>query len=281
MFRRIKAKQQAAAKVSPDNRLTAICGGCGEQYEYQCIHVTPRKRRFCSDSCYQRQRQGLGMHYMQGPAERPCRGCGSLFNPIWRRRVWRAYCSKPCYQLRKSRDAWARGEEQRKGRRREARAARAADEIRAFQESPPKCADCGCDQAWELRRRMRCAACQKKHNSASVMRSYYTNPETRRKMLDAAKRRSHRRRAQGAGEDVSWREVMERDGWKCRRCGVKTSEEHRMGHPRKAVLGHIYALSAGGEHSYANVCCLCHSCNVADGVNKVAIQYHLEVASHG
>jgi hypothetical protein len=275
MFRRIKEKQQAAAKASPDNRLTAICGGCGEQYEYQCIRTAPRSRRHCSDRCRSRVYQARWAHDWRQETS-SCTVCGDEMPKYGGGRV-RMFCSAACKAEAHKENAARRERE----RSREAKAVRAAEEIRAFQESPSKCADCGCDQTWELRRRMRCEACQKKHASATTMARYYSDEAFRQTMLDHARTRNHRMRDQAAGASVDWREVMERDGWKCRRCGVKTSEGHRIGHPRKAVLGHIYALSAGGEHSYSNVCCLCHSCNVADGVNKVAIQYHLEVASHG
>jgi hypothetical protein len=90
---------------------------------------------------------------------------------------------------------------------------------------------------------------------------------------------AHRRRARIAGaavvEEVSRRGVLDRDGWKCRVCGVAVRDDVARGHPRKAIMAHIVALKAGGDHSWANVACLCHGCNCRDGVNRIPIQFAL------
>ena len=57
-------------------------------------------------------------------------------------------------------------------------------------------------------------------------------------------------------------EVLERDGWRCRLCGVRTPKGHRGKNlPSSPELDHIVPLSKGGEHTPWNTQCLCRKCN--------------------
>ena len=47
--------------------------------------------------------------------------------------------------------------------------------------------------------------------------------------------------------------VLERDGYRCRDCGIMTGE---------LEVHHVRAVSAGGDHSPANLRCLCRSCHI-------------------
>lgn len=98
-----------------------------------------------------------------------------------------------------------------------------------------------------------------------------TDPRYRLRHRD----RDHRRRARllaAEHEPIRTRDVFNRDGWRCRICRRMTRDDVPIGHPRKANLGHIVALAAGGSHTHSNVCCLCHECNQRDGVNRLPIQ---------
>jgi 5-methylcytosine-specific restriction endonuclease McrA len=58
--------------------------------------------------------------------------------------------------------------------------------------------------------------------------------------------------------------VLERDGWRCQQCGVRTPKRLRGSyHPRAPEMDHIIPLAKGGEHSYRNTQCLCRTCNIA------------------
>jgi 5-methylcytosine-specific restriction endonuclease McrA len=48
-------------------------------------------------------------------------------------------------------------------------------------------------------------------------------------------------------------EVLERDGWRCQRCGVRTNLD----------VHHIYRRARGGEDEAANLTSLCRNCHRA------------------
>jgi len=76
-------------------------------------------------------------------------------------------------------------------------------------------------------------------------------------------------------EPVSWRRVMERDGWKCQHCGRETLENARgTGADNQPELDHVLPISQGGAHSYANTQCLCRACNAAKG-NRIEAEPRL------
>ncbi len=94
---------------------------------------------------------------------------------------------------------------------------------------------------------------QKAEHSAKMLALYHADP-------DNWSTRKKRRR------------LFERDGWKCRVCGVTVSDELPKGHAKRAVAMHIVAKATGGEWTDENMATGCHRCNVADGVNKIPIQ---------
>ena len=77
---------------------------------------------------------------------------------------------------------------------------------------------------------------------------------------------SHRKRARRFGckyEAVVTNKVLERDGYRCKLCGVKTPKRKRGTYDDDAPeLDHIVPLSKGGEHSYLNTQCACRKCNI-------------------
>jgi 5-methylcytosine-specific restriction endonuclease McrA len=80
---------------------------------------------------------------------------------------------------------------------------------------------------------------------------------------------THERRARKFGcfiEKVDKYRVFERDGWRCRICGVETPR-HLSGtkDDRAPQLDHKVPLSKRGPHSYANTQCACRRCNRIKG----------------
>ena len=63
-------------------------------------------------------------------------------------------------------------------------------------------------------------------------------------------------------ESVDPFKVFDRDGWRCRLCGIKTPKSKRGSYNNNAPeLDHIIPLSKGGAHSYLNTQCACRKCN--------------------
>lgn len=86
------------------------------------------------------------------------------------------------------------------------------------------------------------------------------------KVKEARKAQSKKRKAiqRGAkvGATFTYKQVFERDGWRCQLCGKVTPERKRgtISHNAPEV-DHIIPLSKGGEHSLNNAQTLCRACN--------------------
>ncbi len=74
--------------------------------------------------------------------------------------------------------------------------------------------------------------------------------------------RRARKKSNGKHELFDPLYVLERDGWRCKCCGVKTPKSKRgLIDDNAPELDHIVPLSCGGEHSRRNTQCLCRKCN--------------------
>jgi len=92
------------------------------------------------------------------------------------------------------------------------------------------------------------------------------------------KRRKHKRKAKEAnGENISPKAIYERDGYRCQHCGYKTRPDWGGNHDRHPSVDHIVPISAGGEHNWQNLQCLCRKCNSIKSNNKVPDQMCLEL----
>jgi len=126
-----------------------------------------------------------------------------------------------------------------------------------------------------------CKVCNQIH--PTLDKRWNACPIKAMKTRESVRMNSQRRRAAKKTtetEAVYAKRVFERDGWRCQRlgCGKKTTMNVPPRHDRRAVLGHVNALAAGGTHTYGNVVCLCHPCNAKDRVNREPIQFVMEVA---
>lgn len=80
----------------------------------------------------------------------------------------------------------------------------------------------------------------------------------------ARKKREALLRGASVGETVDPFDVFDRDGWRCKMCGVRTPRSKRGTYDDNAPeLDHIMPVSRGGEHSHRNTQCLCRACNLA------------------
>lgn len=71
-------------------------------------------------------------------------------------------------------------------------------------------------------------------------------------------------------ESVDPIRVLERDGWTCQLCGVRTPKRLRGTYEDCAPeVDHIVPIAVGGEHSYRNTQCACRKCNIAKGARPM------------
>lgn len=59
------------------------------------------------------------------------------------------------------------------------------------------------------------------------------------------------------------RQISERDGMKCRACGVEVRDDVDDRHPQKLNIDHVFPVSRGGTHAVENLQCLCRACNAS------------------
>lgn len=116
------------------------------------------------------------------------------------------------------------------------------------------CAECGCQFT------VRAA-----HGSRFQPTGTYCSRECQKRNADRTSTRIRRAKTKGAkAEPIDYNAVFKRDAWRCGICGRKTIRSERgTGSDRSPVIDHIVPLSAGGQHTYRNVQCACHSCNTA------------------
>ena len=158
-----------------------------------------------------------------GPrAERACMGCGAVFTPPTRTAVK----NEPVFCSR------------------ECVPARERSIFPACSIFPTTCATCFRHFCGRNNRSRACSApCRKEMHSA----------------YEATKRARTRG---GRVEAVKAFIVFERDGWRCRLCGVPTPKRLRGLRVANAPeLDHVVPLARGGTHTWDNVQCACMHCN--------------------
>lgn len=226
-----------------------------------------RPKRFCSDRCRGAARRAANLttgwcHFCGGSFSRPARGddCAK-------------YCSRSCYEnkktalklellsMRRISDAWKVVQPDVKGR--DVVAIEVAG-IRRLGRLTKKCktvrpcrGGCGKRMPGIAEYSRTCTDCANRLRLES---------ETYR-----ATRRRHRaaRRAIERGLDaerIDPIEVLEADGWRCYICGVDTPSELRGTYePNAPEVDHVIPLAAGGKHIRSNLRCACRSCNGTKG----------------
>lgn len=222
-----------------DTQLT--CRTCGAQF----IHAkVGRKPAFCGAGCkrvweneYRRSRRKKPSAITPS-MQKPCEGCRSIGG-----KTNRGLCRSCIAAQRRI----VRAGLMRRHSNRNHMPPRLVD-VR-----PPRevtCAECGCvhtysPQFGEDTRRFCSRECQK-------VAADRVSTKARRAILRGCK-----------VERVDPTKVLERDGWRCQRCGIKTPKGKRGTYESNAPeLDHIMPLALGGEHSYRNTQCLCRSCNM-------------------
>lgn len=111
-----------------------------------------------------------------------------------------------------------------------------------------------------------CAECQQVFTApATRRRRKFCGPRCSKRARKRVERSAQRARLRCVRvETVNPISVFERDGWRCKLCGVSTPRRLRGStEDRAPELDHIIPLAAGGEHSYRNTQCACRRCNGA------------------
>lgn len=97
---------------------------------------------------------------------------------------------------------------------------------------------------------------------------YRFDPEARRRSSRTAKARRRAIERGSHAERFDPIEVLNRDGWRCHICGVKTPKRLRGSYDDRAPeLDHIVPLAVGGKHTRINTACACRRCNIKKGSN--------------
>ncbi|WP_374001136.1 HNH endonuclease [Massilia sp. CFBP 13647] len=163
------------------------------------------------------------------PSAKECQVCAASFVPT---RSSRERCSRACDL------AHAR-----------VKALEAALEKHRAEARQIACEECQCEfcPLYGLGSTTLCAPCAEQRSRAQ-------------KRANRLKRKAVQRGA--TAEPVDPFKVFDRDGWRCKLCGVRTPKEKRGTYDDRAPeLDHIIPLSVGGEHSYRNTQCACRKCN--------------------
>lgn len=75
--------------------------------------------------------------------------------------------------------------------------------------------------------------------------------------------------------------ILERDGWRCKLCGVRTPRSKRGTYADDAPeIDHIIPIAEGGDHAEYNVQCLCRRCNAEKGaraLGQLGLNFRAEV----
>lgn len=110
-----------------------------------------------------------------------------------------------------------------------------------------------------------CAWCKESFTPKHLSSVYCTKKCSRRAgSANSPSRQSRKARIRGSAdvERFSPLDVLERDGWACKLCGIDTPKSLRGTTNHNAPeLDHIIPIAKGGPHSISNTQCLCRSCN--------------------
>lgn len=231
------------------------CAHCGAHVVQDGKH----RKIYCGDRC-----RAAARHIRRGPrpggprARRPavCGQCGADFQsiPSGGNGRWTAYCSRPCGQ--RSRQAAAGAVSRLVAS--EVKALRRIGRRKVKQVLTRKpCTGCGALVLGKLQWRRTCGACAAERSR-------------RHRRVAKALRRARQRAT--AVEPLDPIKVLERDGWRCRLCGIDTPP-HLRGtcDPAAPEMDHIVPLALGGAHTMDNVQCACRACNGAKGASVLPL----------
>lgn len=260
-----------------EDQLTLNCAQCSAEFQ------SPRKILYCSGSC--KYRTGYEKSRREN-AEKPklrhrktCAQCGTCFEHAWRSVVM--YCGKACKQIA-SKIRTGRLDPQEMAIREAARTATlerkaASTIVRDAVRSTRAAAIKAEKAALAARRPIACGICAKTFRAGVNGNAKYCSAACRAKSPAAiaakntekakADRRARRqaRKALLRSTDALIFDpiaILERDGWCCQICGVKTPKKLRgTFKPNAPEVDHIVPVAKGGPTIPENLQCACRRCN--------------------
>lgn len=253
-----------------------ICEWCGESFKAK--HST---KRFCSRRCMDQS-----WHARKAPTH-TCKHCGRLFAPKGVDRT--TYCSRGC--AFKDQSVWHGNKLHVCWLPKYSRVRPCGWCGRLHGNVRRLCCSDACRKSLSQRRSREKA--EQRHKPKTVQcrqckeifiteygspRSVYCSKACARASREPG---NMRRRARNHGvvyEYVNPIKVFERDGWRCQICGKQTPSKNRGTRRSNAPeLDHRIPMANGGPHSYSNVQCACHACNVTKSNRSEVGQYSLRL----
>lgn len=288
-----------ASKPPKRRKVQKACGCCGSIMIL--VPSAAKERKFCSRKCKADSRR-------TGSRDRPCDVCGTTFRPIRtkgdliegrsdgrRYDVFSRHCSVECGRISSNATRALQYLIARESRlllqikenvsRRDPVRVSVAAEIASLRriglsfmqklpwQGGPKvikkpCIGCSAEFA-SLRSLVKtlCTSC-----ASERLKEH----RKKHKRIYKAKRRAVTRGRDA--DQIDPIKVFERDKWRCKICGVKAPKGKRGLEVDDAPqLDHITSLADGGDHTWANVQCLCRKCNLNKGAKSFG-QLHLIAA---
>jgi len=130
-----------------------------------------------------------------------------------------------------------------------------------------ECRLCGSRLIVKTLKQRLCETCRPVAVKAAKRKSRLTPASRASKSKYKAKRRL---RTELHAEAIDPIKVFDRDGWKCKLCGVDTPRSLRgKTSSRSPELDHVIPLSRGGTHTWGNVQCACRKCNGSKGAKII------------
>jgi hypothetical protein len=87
---------------------------------------------------------------------------------------------------------------------------------------------------------------------------------------DINRRKNSKRRGVALGERYSFRQIAERDGWRCHLCGKRVPDRPHKRRPLDGEIDHLVPVSAGGIDDPSNVALSHRRCNMSRGARGPA-----------
>lgn len=227
---------------SDDRKVVAVVNGIRKQRHPELLAMLPHQRPCWCRECLNlysalkhRKREGLPL-VGRIAQPRSCEGCGYSFTPHDHRHRVGRFCSRLCITASKGKTAFP-------------------NSSRIYW---PRCYECGgvFGPYSERKSNWLCDTCR------PVARA--------RAAKDINRRKNSKRRRVALGERYSFRQIAERDGWRCHLCGKRVPDRPHKGRPLDGEIDHLVPVSAGGIDDPSNVALAHRRCNMSRGARGPA-----------
>jgi 5-methylcytosine-specific restriction endonuclease McrA len=116
-----------------------------------------------------------------------------------------------------------------------------------------------------------------KGTASARQRKKRSTPEGRERYRQQQKARAERIKQLTVGPPFTRKQVFDRDGWKCAKCGIICVKATKQYNPSAASIDHIIPICKDGPHSFENCRTMCWECNSRQGAELWReCKYHAE-----